>query len=201
MSLLMDNPLGTLSALVAVVCYLPYLVDMARGKTRPHMFSWLIWSLVSVIVFAGQQTDNAGAGAWSTGVTSLLCTCIFLYSIVKGDRQVTTLDWICLLIGLCSIPLWALTDTALYSVLLMTVIDMVGFIPTFRKSWHRPHEETWITFALASLKYLLAVPAMSHYSLITTLYPVSVLFSNILFVVMILIRRRQVRDASAFSKN
>jgi len=47
-------------------------------------------------------------------------------------------DWYFFLAALAAIPLWLLTRTPLYSVVVVTVIDALAYVPTFRKSWHRP---------------------------------------------------------------
>jgi hypothetical protein len=62
---------GIISILVALVAYYFYFRDMARGKTKPHAFSWLIWGLLAGTGFLAQVSAHAGIGAWATGLTSI----------------------------------------------------------------------------------------------------------------------------------
>ena len=75
--------------------------------------------------------------------------------------------------------------------MLITVIDALGFVPTFRKSYSRPFEETAVTYAISGLKFVVAILALENLSLVTWLYPASLVLMNGLFVGMVLTRRRQ----------
>jgi len=90
--------------------------------------------------------------------------------------------------------LWAVVKTPLYSVILVTVADFFGFIPTLRKTYFRPYEETLSTYALSGAKYGIALFAMNNISLITSLYPLYLIVANGVFVVLAIIRRRQIKN-------
>jgi len=44
----------------------------------------------------------------------------------------------------------------------------------------------------AGLKFVLAIIALENYSLVTWLYPASLVFTNLFFVIMLVVRRRQI---------
>jgi hypothetical protein len=75
--------------------------------------------------------------------------------------------------------LWYSTHTPLASVILITVIDMFGFYPTFRKSYYKPNEETISTFMLSGIAFLIAIIALQKYSVVTWLYPASLVIMNL----------------------
>ena len=75
--------------------------------------------------------------------------------------------------------------------LLVTLIDVLAFVPTFRKSWRRPEQESVFTFALGSLKFLLGIAALPEQSIISSLYPWSIVITNSIFVLMVIFRRHQ----------
>jgi len=50
-----------------------YLYTVYYGKTKPHAYTWLIWTLVLAIIWLAQISDNAGAGAWVTLAGVLFC--------------------------------------------------------------------------------------------------------------------------------
>lgn len=186
------NILGTVAVIVAFVSYIPYFRNIFAGKTKPHAFSWLVWCVLNAIAFAGQISDRGGAGAWAVGLTAAVMLVIFSLALTKGEKHITRSDWLCLIGAGLALVLWGITSEPLLSVILITVIDALGFIPTVRKSYHKPHQETLVTFLLSTVKYLLVVIALQNYSLVTALFPISLVVMNGLFVAMLLVRRRQV---------
>jgi hypothetical protein len=86
------------------------------------------------IVFVAQLFDGGGAGSWATGVNTILCAAIFIFVLVRGEKEITRLDWICFLMVLASIALWGITKNPLGAVILITVADFLGCGPTIRKS-------------------------------------------------------------------
>jgi hypothetical protein len=183
---------GVIAVIVAFVSYIPYFKNLLSGKTKPHAFSWLVWGILNAIAFSGQIHDKGGAGAWSVGLTATVMFVIFAISLRKGEKDIRPFDWFCLVGAVVSLIPWLLTKDPLISVILITVIDALGFLPTVRKSFNKPHQETLITFAMSTVKYSLVVIALQHYSLVTTLFPLSLVIMNGLFVAMLIIRRRQV---------
>lgn len=186
--------LGLFSVIIAFIGYVPYIRNLLAGKTKPHMFSWIIWSLLTAIGLFAQLSDNAGPGAWTTVLTLVICLFITVMSIRKGTRQITVMDWVALGLGIGATLLWAMAKTPLYSVILVTIADFFGFLPTLRKTYYRPYEETLSTYALSGAKYGIALFAMNNISLITSLYPVYLIVVNGLFVALATIRRGQIKQ-------
>jgi len=186
------NVLGVIAVVVAFVSYIPYFRNIFSGKTKPHAFSWLVWGILNAIAFSGQIHDKGGAGAWSVGLTAAVMFFIFAVSLKRGEKDIKPFDWFCLIGAIVALVPWLLTNEPLISVILITVIDALGFLPTVRKSYIRPHQETMTTFLLSTVKYSLVVIALQRYTLVTVLFPLSLVIMNGLFVAMLLIRRKQV---------
>ncbi len=189
-------------ALVAIAMtaagYFFYFRDIFAGKTKPHAFSWLVWATLTGIAFFGQTSDHAGPGAWVTAATALVSFVIFALALKKGEKDITRSDTLNLFAAGGALALWFVTSNPLLSVVLITVVDFLGFMPTIRKSYHKPHEETLVHYVLAGLKFLLAILALDNYSLVTWLYPASLVAANIFFVVMLVARRRKLTPVEPF---
>ncbi|HYS44784.1 MAG TPA: hypothetical protein VEM35_00005, partial [Rhizomicrobium sp.] len=56
--------LGAASLGLAGFGYGSYIVSVLRRHTRPHVFTWWIWTLVMTIAAVAQLTNQAGAGGW-----------------------------------------------------------------------------------------------------------------------------------------
>ena len=186
--------LGWISIVIAVIGYVPYFVDIFRGKTKPHAFSWLVWGLLTGIAFVAQVVDGGGYGAWVTGLTSVVTIAIFILALLKGTRDIKRFDWMALSVCFLGIAIWGITKEPLYSVILVTVVDAVAFVPTFRKSFMRPGEETVSLFFLSALKFIIGIIALEHYSVVTWLYPASLVLANGAFVLLLIVRRWQLRN-------
>jgi len=185
--------LGALGSIIAIILYSYYLVRVLRGETKPHPYSWLIWCLVAGISGFGQLDGGAGSGAWVTLTSSFMCFLIFLSSLKFGEKKIHLFDTVCLIVSLLAIPLWILTNTPLYSVILVTIVDTVGFIPTIRKSYFKPYEEAVLTYIASALKNILGILALEKYSLLTLCYPAVLLITCTLFSILLLIRRDALR--------
>ena len=182
--------LGLAAAGVGIAAYAYYFRGILAGKTKPHVFTWLIWSLITSIVFAAQVQKGAGPGAWVTGVTAL---CTFLVAAIackSGRKDIRLLDWFCLAGALLGLGLWITTNDPLSAVVTVTLVDAIAFLPTFRKAYHKPLEENATAFALNSLKFVFGLAALESYSLATWLYPASLVLTNGAFALMLLLRRR-----------
>jgi hypothetical protein len=181
--------IGTVSTLLTLVGYLPYILSTVKGRTKPHVFSWIIWGTIATIVFFAQTSDDAGPGAWAMGFSAAGCFIIAALAVRFGEKKITRSDWLSFVGALMAIPIWCLTRNPLWAVLLVTAIDACGYYPTFRKSWHHPREENVIVYIVDSMKFVLALLALEHYSTVTVLSPLFIALVEAALTVMILWRR------------
>lgn len=188
--------LGLIAIVIAFISYVPYFFDILSGKTKPHVFSWLIWGIIVGLAFFGQITDNGGPGTWATGFTALACFAIFLLAFQKGEKDIVLIDWISLIGAFVAIIFWVITKGPLLSVILLSIIDTLGFVPTFRKSYMHPHNETLSTYIMSVIKFILSLFALENFSLITAFFPTTLVLANGAFVAMLIIRRNQLAKKS-----
>lgn len=193
----LDIVLVAMATLLGIIGYAPYFKDIFAGKTKPHAFTWFIWALLTAIAFFAQLDGNGGLGAWVTGFTALIAFVIFGLALKVGLKNIARVDWVFLAGALAALGLWAATDDPLSAVILITLIDAIAFVPTFRKSYHNPDEETTITYAFSAIKFAIAIPALETLSLTTVLYPLSLVITNALFVAMVVLRRPAHRQTTA----
>ena len=116
---------------------------------------------------------------------------IFIFGLKRGEKDIVWIDWLSLVGALLALGLWAITNEPLLSVILITLIDALGFVPTFRKSYSKPNEETALTYGLSSLKFAIGIAALDNVTLVTALYPASLVLANGIFVAMVLLRRQK----------
>ncbi|MGB3293125.1 MAG: hypothetical protein WBB01_09070 [Phormidesmis sp.] len=171
--------------------FFPYIRSIQRGQTKPHVFSWVIWGLGTLIVFFAQLAGHGGLGAWPIGVSGVITSYIALLAYLKrADTLITSSDWIFFSAALSALPFWFLTSDPLWAVVTLTVTDLIGFGPTVRKAYRHPYGESVSFFALSAARNLLVIFALEHYSLTTTLFPAVVGLACVLLVIMLICRRR-----------
>ncbi len=184
--------LGAVAVVLALFSSCLYIRDIFRGNTKPHTYTWLVWSIVTWIAFAGQWVSGGGPGSWATGVAALLTTGTFFLSLKGkyGTKDITRFDKVCLVLAIFSILPWLLTKSVLWSVLLATLIDLIAFFPTMRKTWHAPKSESLGSMYVDAVKHALSMFSMSSYSFINLMYPASVLLTKFIIIGEIVFLRK-----------
>lgn len=187
--------LASAAILLTLVAFYPYLRGILRGTVRPHVFSWVIWASTTFVVFLAQLQAGAGAGAWPIGVSALVTALIAVLAAARrADLSITRSDRLFLAGALSALPLWYVTADPLWAVVVLTVVDLLGFGPTVRKVWVDPRSESPAFFGLFAARNIIAVLALESFSLATLLFPVAVAVACIL-VMLLILARRSGRDA------
>lgn len=192
------KPLFGILAMVFEVCsFLPYLRDIFARKTQPHIYSWLIWSILQTTAVAAMIIGGAGLGAWTLGIGAFFAVFIFLASFKYGTKNITVFDTICLMGALAAVVLWIIQKDPLYSVVLITAIDFIGFLPTYRKGFAEPYTETVLAYVLWTIAYFLGTLAIMTYSITTTLYIASLVVTDAICVAVLLAGRQRQKKIAA----
>jgi len=84
--------LGITAVVISIFSLFPYISDIVKKKTKPHLYTWVIWTPLTFMAFFSQMSDGAGAGAWTTGVTAILCLLILALSFKFGTKDITRSD-------------------------------------------------------------------------------------------------------------
>ena len=185
--------IGIVATAIGIAGYIPYFVGLHRGNLRPHIFSWFIWGLIMETVFILQWENSSGPGAWITGMSSVFCIAICLMGWKDGEKNITRADWIVLMVCQLAVPLWYVIHQPFFTMLLLTVIELIGFYPTFRKSWEDPSGESALSYSITGLKFVISLFAIESFTPVNWLYPAALVLVNILLVGMLLWRRYALR--------
>lgn len=183
---------AVITSILSVVCFLPYLRDIFKRKSTPHIYSWLVWSILQAEGTIAIIVGHGSYGALGIGIGTLFCVLIFFLSFKYGTKNITRFDTICLIGSILSIILWIFTKNPLLAVILISVIDIMAFMPTYRKGYEEPHTETVSTYLFSSISSMFALIALTNYSVVTVLYIASLVLSNGIFVILLLYRRGKV---------
>lgn len=185
--------LGALGSAVSLLAAIPYGLAIYRRAVRPHLFTWLIWAVVTTIASAGQFVAGAGPSAWCTAAIAISCILIFIASIYRGEKSRTRSDWLFLAAALSAIPLWLATDDPTLSIYVVTLIELVGLGPTIRKTILDPWSESFVYFVLCIVKYSLAILALRHWTWTVAVYPVANVIASVGICMLMAVQRYRVR--------
>lgn len=167
-----------------------YIKDIISGQTKPHIYTWIIRFITqSIGVLWMWQWGGWTWVRWPIiGLIGL--SIVIILSIKYWTRDITIFDKILLGWWLISVILWWLTDNPLWSVILVSWIDMIWYIPSFRKTWHSPHSETLISWVWYCIANTCVILALAEYNLLTLLYISMILLCNLCMVLIIVSRRK-----------
>jgi hypothetical protein len=185
--------LSIIAIALTFIAFVPYIISISKGIIKPHVFSWIVWGSTTFVVFLAQLADNGGAGAWPIGVSGVLTILIACLAYLKrSDITITQKDWLCFSIAMSALPLWYLTTDPLWAVVILTMVDVLGFGPTARKAYHAPYSESLSFISLFFARNILVILALEHYSVITVLFPAAVAVACFLLLLLIFVRRKTI---------
>jgi uncharacterized protein with PQ loop repeat len=184
--------IGAIAVVLTFAAYVPYYRDILKGKTRPHIYSWSLWGLLTILLVALQIKGGAGPATWVTAAAGLLCVGVVVLSLKNGKRDITTSDTIVAILSLLAIGFWIIADQPIISMILAILADLLAFIPTIRKSYHDPHSETLSLYITNALRFVLALFAVEHYTYLSSSWIVAWIIGYASLAILLAVRRRQV---------
>jgi uncharacterized protein with PQ loop repeat len=143
--------ISIIAVILTFVGYIPYLKDTFSGKTTPHIYTWFIWGFVTAIAYGLQVSAGAGVGSWVTLAVVIISAIIFLSGLKNGKKDIKTINTVFLILSFVALILWLIAKQPIMSVILVSTIDLLGFVPTIRKSWNKPYSETLFSYQLNGL--------------------------------------------------
>ncbi len=185
---------------LAFIGYGIYFRQIFSGKVKPHAFSWFVWGLTTTIIFFGQLVKGAGPGAWATGAIAAACWVIFSFAVFKGQKNFQFLDWVFLVTALISLVSWRFSKDPATALILLTITDALATLPTLKKAYRKPFEESMALFSINGVKSIFSILAFRIYTFAAVLYPVMLVLFNFVVALVIFIRRRQLPKDADFGR-
>lgn len=184
--------LSILAGLIAIISFAPYFLDIIHKKTKPHAYTWLIWTITQGTALAGLWLGVGGWGFISLFIGTGLIFFIFLLSLKYGTHNITKSDTITLIAALIAILIWWQLHNPLLAVLMVSIIDFLGYIPSFKKTFKNPWTETPIFWILSPLSYIITILALDKYNFLTLTYLITVTIADATLLAICVLRRKVV---------
>lgn len=175
---------STAATAIALIAYIPYLIDMFRGKNKPHLYTWISIFLVTAVVAYIQVIGGAGVGAIPTILGVIVDGIILFYCFRFGTKDIVFVDKVCLAISVIGVIAYAILNSQpVISLIIVTFAEVISFIPTFRKTRNDPYSESLTSYYLVMIKLVLILVALEKYNILTASYSVLWLVLYIIFLV------------------
>lgn len=150
--------IGTL--VLSLISPIFYTKSMLAHKAKPHRVTRLIVWLAAIAGLVGVLGSTNLPGIFFAGIFLARASYLLVMSFIYGVGGASQLDKSCLAIGLLAIVLFMITRNGLLAISLGILADVIGYIPTFVKTWHKPESEDPTFFIVEGLASLLAVVAI-----------------------------------------
>lgn len=178
------------AVLLTLIGYALYISDIIKGKTKPHAFTWLVFTVAGFTAYGLQVVGGGGVGTWSLLVGCVIALLVFLMSLKWGTKDIKLLDIFFLFLSGVALFLWLVVDQPIWSAILATSIEILGLVPTVRKSWNNPYSETLLTYQISIVRFGVSIFALQAINILTVIYPAAWLVANIIVTVILVTRRR-----------
>ncbi len=183
---------SSIATIIAIIAYIPYLIDMFRGKNQPHLYTWISIFLITSVVAYIQLVGGAGIGAIPTIIGAIIDGIILFFCFRFGTKDIVFLDKICLAISITGIATYLfLSSQPILALTVVTFAEIISFIPTFRKTKNDPYSESLTSYYLLVIKLVLILLALEQYNLLTVSYSIIWLLIITAFIISTLILRKK----------
>lgn len=177
------------------LAFVPYIIDILRRRTKPNRATWLIWTILGVLILLsyksiGAQDTLPVAIAGAIGPFAIL----FL-SIRYGEGGTSELDIAGLIGSAVGLGAWWFTTNPFIGLILFLLTDWVGAALTIAKTWEDPSGESLPAWLLWLASSVLQLVALSSWDIHFLIYPLSFLISQSIQVLCIILRRYRIKSA------
>jgi len=174
-----------------------YLHSLLQGETKPHIYTILLYVIITGIIFYSQIIAWAGFGSIYVGITCLFWMIIFILSFWYGIKDITITDKISLVFALISIPLWYVSWDPLLSVILLIIVDIFSSYPSVRKTYVNPYSENLFAFVIEFIWISFSILALAQINFLSAGYLIYIMLFDILMFSIIYYRRRIVTNTTS----
>ncbi len=189
----LTSSIGIIAGLVTLAAYIPYIKGILERKTRPNRATWWIWAVLAIVIAASYRFSGGIDSGWIAIGNAFGTSLIALLSLKNGEGGWTRLDQGCLLGAFIGIVAWALTNNPVIALIIATGADMLGAVPTIKKSYFEPEGENSSAWAIFLIGYTVNLFAMVEWSFALAFYPVYVFLLSAAMVYLLVFRKRDIR--------
>ena len=163
---------GQVAGAASLVAFIPYVLAILRGETRPNRATWWIWTATSFVLLASYYFAGADTTIWVPASYFAASFVTALLSIRYGEGGSTPLDRGCLAGAGAGLLAWWWFDSPVVALVMALGVDLAGALPTIRKAWVAPHTEDRLAWGLFIAGNTLNLVAVDRWEFAIAIYPI-----------------------------
>ncbi len=180
--------LAVLSGLVCLAGFVPYLRAILKGDAKPAKASWVIWTSLDTITFAGMWIEGTLNGQMMAVIFGAWTTVVF--ALKYGKAGWTKLDKLCLFGATLGIVLWKAFDDPVFGIVISQIVIFFGSIPTFVSAWQYPSRENKLAWTLFWISCVLTIAAIPAWTLADAAQPITFFVVESVMMFILFVRPR-----------
>jgi len=152
--------IGFLAAIIVLGGFVCYCYDIRKRNTQPDIVSWFIWLILAVILGLSCYASGARQTAMIYASAVLGNSCIIIMSLKRGGISWNKRNVCYLFAGVFIVVIWKSSNSPILAQYASLLLHAVGAIPTFEKTWKKPHNESrlaWIVLNTGNMVNILAI--------------------------------------------
>lgn len=184
--------LSTLSGIVFIFAFIPYIREILWGDASPRKATWLVWAVGDIIILTGMLAKGTTSGL-IIGAT-LGASTVFLLSLKYGEPGWTKRDKVCISLSAVAIGLWMYFGESNLGIALSLIALAIAAWPTYVSAWRKPGNESrvaWVLFNTSNLLAILAIPSVTFADMSA---PIAFMMIDVPMLYLLFIRPRISRD-------
>ena len=183
---------GLISVAVVTANHLYYLSLTIKREIKPHIFTLMIYLIVTTSVGLGMTGEGAMGPGVRLALPALLYLLMIFFSIKQGVDYINRLDIVMLFFATLGLPLWWLTENPRVSILFLAAVEGFGFAPALIKAYRLPNEDSALSPLISATAMLFGALSVKSplASWATTFYFIFWLSLCLLIATVILVRRK-----------
>lgn len=169
------------SAIISLSGAFAYIRDMFRGKTKPNLVTWGLWTFAPLVATGAALSVNANS--WSTARIFMsgfgpLLVFIFAFIVKQGYWKLSRFDYWCSGLSLIALAIWLVADSPVIAILVAAIADLFATLPTIIKAWKYPETETFYTHFVGLFTASIVIPAIPIWNIENSAFQVYLLLAN-----------------------
>ncbi len=188
--------IGYAAGIFGLIPYIFFIRAMRKGTEKINLAGWILYDLSMLMIVASSVALHAWQAVWLAVAYLVGQSAMIAVSFKTGYFAFSKFDYGCMGLSLFGLLLWMSTSDPLYALVLNVAVDALGTLSIARKVYMHPGTEDTLAWILALVVATLNVFAVASFDIGNALYPVYLVFANLL-IVFLSLRRTPNADALA----
>lgn len=164
--------IGIIGGIVSLAAYVPYIISILWGATRPSRTTWWILSCVVLITLVTYHSSGAGNTLWMVVGDLIGVLSIAILSIWYGHGGGEWIDFASLIGAIIALVMYLAFSSPIIAMATLLAVDFLAMMPTWIKTYDSPRSEDWFAWFLTTLGHTVSMFAVERWIFAIIAYPI-----------------------------